>query len=374
MPHGITHESVTEGARPVALLSTSVIGLVGYQETASGLAEDEMKLVREGDVAALGLDGAGTLLPALVGIFAQIDTPVVVLRIAEGVDEPATETALAGDSATRTGLWALLNAKSVTGQQPKIIIVPGHSDAAVVHAQLIPLADRLRAAAIIDGPNTDEADALTLAGAVTDADGRAYIIDPQVEVDSVAQPSSPYVAGVIAKADKEIGFWRSPSNRTINGITGIARPISFSLDGTGTEAGALNDGNVATIIRESGWRVWGNNSCSADPLYKFLVVRRIDDSIVDSIERAHLWAVDRGLTATFLDEITDSVREFLRQMKNRGAIVGGDAWIDASVNTLTSLQAGDLYVDYDFTPTYPANRITFRKRLTSKYLASLFAS
>ncbi|SMG62548.1 [weak similarity to] major tail sheath protein, partial [methanotrophic bacterial endosymbiont of Bathymodiolus sp.] len=41
-------------------------------------------------------------------------------------------------------------------------------------------------------------------------------------------PASTRIAGLIAKSDNERGFWWSPSNREINGITGTARSIDFS--------------------------------------------------------------------------------------------------------------------------------------------------
>jgi phage tail sheath protein FI len=372
--HGIRHEqSGLEGARPVSLPGDTVIFMAGVQENCD-LAEGGTALVRASDVGALNLSGTGTILSGLKGVFDQIDTPIVLHRVAEGVDDAATALALAGDSATKTGLWKSLEAGALTkSAPPKLLCVPKFSSAATVYAQIIAAADRLRAIAVMDGPSTDEADALTMAGDITDDHGRGYMVDPEVIAGGVAVPASPYVAGVIAKVDRTEGFWRSPSNHGIAGIEGTARAISHTLSGDGTEAGALNAGNVAAIVHRNGWKLWGNNGTGADADYQFLAVRRAADVIADQLDLAHEWAADKGLTATYLDEVEGTVNAFLRRLKSLGAIVDGVAWIDSAVNTPESLADGDLYVDYKFTPVYVANSITFRQRLTTEYLSQLFA-
>jgi phage tail sheath protein FI len=59
-------------------------------------------------------------------------------------------------------------------------------------------------------------------------------------------------------------------------------------------------------------------------------------------------------------------------LKARGAIIGGSAWADRELNTPTSIAAGNLYIDYDFTGVYPAHHITMRRHMTNKYLADIF--
>lgn len=240
-----------------------------------------------------------------------------------------------------------------------------------VLAELLGIAQRLRAVIIADGPNTTDADAIQVADDF--GSDRIYVIDPWVLVAGEAVPSSSAVAGLINRVDNERGFWWSPSNNEISGIEGTARAIDFALGDYTSRANLLNEQKIATIVREQGFRLWGNRTLSSEPLYAFLSVRRTADMINESILRGHLWAVDRCITATYLEEVQESVREYLRTLKARGAILGGDVWVDPEQNTPTSIANGQVVFDFEFTPPYPAERVTFRSHLVNSYVVDLFA-
>jgi phage tail sheath protein FI len=241
-----------------------------------------------------------------------------------------------------------------------------------VVSELLSIADRLRAVIIADGPNTTDAAAIQTADDF--GSRRVYMVDPWVVVGGVTQPASPAVAGIINRTDNELGFWWSPSNKEVYGIEATARAIDFALGDTNSRANLLNEQNVATIIREGGFRLWGNRTLSTDPLYAFLSVQRTADMINESILRGHLWAVDRCITATYLEEVMESVRGYLRTLKARGAILGGDVWVDPEQNTPTSIANGQVVFDFEFTPPYPAERVTFRSHLVNTYVVDLFAA
>ena len=239
-----------------------------------------------------------------------------------------------------------------------------------VLAELIGIAQRLRAVIIADGPNTTDADAIQIKSDF--GSDRIYVVDPWVVDGGVTVPSSSAVAGLINKVDNERGFWWSPSNNEINGIDGTARAIDFALGDYTSRANLLNEQRIATIIREQGFRLWGNRTLSTDPLYSFLSVRRTADMINESILRGHLWAVDRCITATYLEEVQESVRAYLRSLQSRGAILGGDVWVDPAQNTPASIASGQVVFDFEFTPPYPAERVTFRSHLVNSYVVDLF--
>jgi len=204
-----------------------------------------------------------------------------------------------------------------------------------------------------------------------------YVVDPAVTVwDTAAnavavQPASARVAGLLAKSDAERGFWWSPSNQPINGITGTARPVDFVLGDPNARANYLNENEVATIIRQEGYRLWGNRTCSADPKWAFLSVRRTADMINESLQQAHLWAVDRNITKTYIEDVLEGVNSYLRHLKALGAIINGSVWADPDLNTPTAIANGEVYFDFDFTPPYPAEHITFRSHLTNDYLVEV---
>jgi len=102
-------------------------------------------------------------------------------------------------------------------------------------------------------------------------------------------------------------------------------------------------------------------------------VVRTADLIIDSIQRAHLWAVDRNITKTYLEDVVEGVNNYLRHLTQIGAILGGTAWADAELNTPTSLAAGKVYIDFDFTPPTPAEHITFRAHLVDDYFAEVIS-
>lgn len=240
-----------------------------------------------------------------------------------------------------------------------------------VLAEMLGIAGRLRAVIIADGPNTTDAAAIQIADDF--GSDRIYVIDPWVLRDGESIPASPAVAGLINKVDNERGFWWSPSNNEIAGIEGTSRAIDFTLGDYTSRANLLNEAKIATIVREQGFRLWGNRTLAMDPLYAFLSVRRTADMINESILRGHLWAVDRCITATYLEEVMESVRGYLRSLKARGAILGGDVWVDPELNTPTSIANGQVFFDFEFTPPYPAERVTFRSHLVNSYVVDLFA-
>lgn len=245
-----------------------------------------------------------------------------------------------------------------------------------VVAELTGIADRLRAVIIADGPNTSDTAAIQYAAQW--GSRRIYVVDPWVLKSNAngtisVYPPSACVAGVLARVDNDRGFWWSPSNNVINGIVGISRPIDFSLGDANCAANLLNGANVATIIREDGFRLWGNRTTADDSKWKYLSVVRTADIINDSLQRAHRWAVDRNITKNYVSEVIEGVNNYLRHLKTLGAIINGSCWADKDLNTPDQIADGRVYFDFDFTPPFPAEHITFRSHMVNDYLTEIFA-
>ncbi|WPY95593.1 phage tail sheath subtilisin-like domain-containing protein [Limimaricola variabilis] len=386
--HGVEVLEVDSGARPIRTVRTGVIGIVG---TAPGADATEFPLntpvlVAGSRAKAAKLDpdgaGGGTLPAALDGILDQIGAVCIVVRVDEGMDEDATLANVVGGVNGGTGQFegvhALLGAEAVVGFAPKILCAPGWTHqrptaaANPVVAELEGIANRLRAIIVADGPNTTDADAQTYAGD-WGSSGRVYVVDPWVTVldgagNTVSEPASARVAGVIARTDADRGFWHSPSNKGIFGIMGTSRPVDFKLGDSASRANLLNENDVTTIIRQDGFRLWGNRVPTADPKWQFLSVRRIADTLHESIQRAHLWAVDRNITKTYLEDVADGVNGYIRTLIERGALLGGECYADPDLNTAASIQEGKVYFNLRFTPPYPAEHITFRSHLVDDYI------
>ncbi|WP_375616735.1 phage tail sheath subtilisin-like domain-containing protein [Bartonella sp. AP58NXGY] len=397
--HGVEVVEVDDGTRPFRAVQSAVIGIVGTapdaDEQAFPLNTPVLVAGSLSQAAKLDKTGKrqGTLPNALDLIFKQVGAIVVVVRVQEGDNENATLTNILGGvnaNGAYEGVHAFIGAQSIVGQTPRILIAPGFTHqrpssvgieengtgatANPVAAELIGIAERLRAIVVLDAPNTTDEAALSTA---KDFDSkRAILIDPFVKINRdgkiIEQPASAAVAGVIAKTDFTHGFWHSPSNKVINGIVGTARPIDFFIGDRSSRANLLNEQNITTIIRENGYRLWGNRTLSSDTKFAFLSVVRTADMINDAILRGHLWAVDRNIKKTYMHDVSESVNAYLRDLKAQGAILGGRCTPDLELNTASAIESGRVYFNVEFTPTTPAEHITFRSRIVNDYLEEIF--
>jgi phage tail sheath protein FI len=395
--HGVEVIEMDGGARPISTVASSVIGLVG---TAPRGPVNTPTLILGSRAEAVSIFGEDkndgfTIPAALAGIFDQAGAMVVVVNVADpdneehlgddGELDPAkiTISDVAGGvntDGTYRGVQCLMAAQSECKVQPRLLVAPGFTHQQTqgntnpVVSELIKIAERLRAMAVADCPNEDKESAVDYREDFGSA--RLICAYPWAKVmkgdNIVEEPLSARIAGAIAKSDNDRGFFWSPSNFAINGIVGLSKPIDFALGDTACVANYLNDNKVATIIQQDGFRLWGNRTCSADAKWCFISVRRTADMINDSLLRAHLWAVDRNITKTYVEDVCESVNNYLRYLKNIGAVIGGNCWADPTLNTADQITQGKITFDFDFTPPYPAEHITFRSRMVSDYLEEIF--
>ncbi|MGN8248118.1 phage tail sheath subtilisin-like domain-containing protein [Pseudomonas sp. SMV7] len=378
--HGVTVTNVDTGARNVALPSSSIIGLVDtFTEGANVSAKvgDLLLITNEREaVAAFGADAAIT--KACRAIYTRSKAVIVATGVAKGVDAAAQISAIIGGvqaSGKRTGLQALLDGKSRFNAQPRLIVAPKHSATQAVATAMQSIAEKLRAVAIVDGPNTtDEA---ASAYAKSFGSKRIYMVDPGVQMwDTTANatvdaPASAWAAGVFAWTDSEYGFWSSPSNKEFVGITGTTRAIEY-LDGDETcRANLLNNANIATIIRDDGFRLWGNRTLSSDPKWAFVTRVRTMDMVMDAILYGHKWAVDRGITSTYIRDVTEGLQAFMRDLKAQGAIINFEVYADPVLNTASQLEQGKVYWNIRFTDVPPAENPNFRIEVTNQWLTEV---
>ncbi|WP_299378339.1 phage tail sheath C-terminal domain-containing protein [uncultured Tateyamaria sp.] len=388
--HGVEVLEIDAGPRPIQTVKSSVVGIVGTAPDADAdafpLNTPVMVAGSRSHAARLDMasNGRGTLPGAMDGIFDQIGAATVVVRVEEDADTTQQLANVIGGAHAGTGQFegahALLGAESVLGFAPRITIAPGFTherpagNANPVVAEMQGICERLRAVHFADGPNTTDADAIAFAGDF--GSDRIYLSDPWHKVlsgsDILDRPPSARLAGVQAKVDNNIGFWASLSNQTINGIVGTTRPVDFKLGDANSRANLLNEQKVGTTIRQNGYRTWGNRSLTDDTKWVFLSVRRTADIINDSLLRAHLWAVDRGITRTYVQDVQEGVNAYLRDLVALGAILGGKCWADPDLNSAANIQLGKVYFNFDFTPVYPAEHITFRSHLVNDYIQEVF--
>jgi phage tail sheath protein FI len=310
------------------------------------------------------LGDAGTLGQALDEINAQRNALTIVVRVDNGADQEKQRAAVL------RGISALSASKSVTTYQPRILIASGFSEDDAVSKALEAQAGKLRAVTYIDC-----ASGATLQEVVQRRQsfgGRVEMLRPRPQVSNAAgqlvyRPYSALAAGLRARIDYEKGWWWSKSNQDVYNIMGLEQIDEFILGDENCDANLLNMQEVSTIIRRSGFKHWGNRLCNTDPQLRFESVRRTADVIEDSIQETLLEYVDRPLDRENADDIIGTINAYMRQLVGLGAIFGGRAWLDEELNTAESLASGVLYINYDFGPKSPTERITLRVRINNNY-------
>ena len=389
--HGVEVIEVSSGLQPVRTVKSAVIGIVGTapdaDATAFPLNTPVLIAASRSEAAKLDTTGdkAGTLPRAIDAILDQAGAAIIVVRVAigEGADPAAilaatTTNVIGGTDAdgNALGIQCLISAEPALGFTPRILLAPGFTDQKAVADELLSVAGRLRAVVIIEGPDTTDAAAIAYRGEFDNA--RGYLVDPGVTVrgddgSEVPVATSPFVAGLIAKIDSERGFWWSPSNNALLGVTSTARKIYFLLGDENSRANLLNEQDVNTIIRESGFRLWGNRTLAAlDKKFAFLPVRRTADMINDSLLRASLTFVDRPINKALVEAVTDTVNEYLRSLQSQGAILGGECWFDRDTNPNGELAQGVIRFRYKFQPPTPAEHLIYESAVVEEYFDVLF--
>jgi phage tail sheath protein FI len=394
--HGVETIEINDGPRPVRLVKSSVVGLIGT--AGSGPVNQNVLVTKYGDIAQFGTEG--TIARELKRLFDQKPTVVIVRNVFDAAAPDADIDTVTpaqiiggvdGVTGARTGMYGWRDSFQQFGFNPKILIAPGFSSVSAVSANLIVQAEAMRAVAFVDAPiGVTVPQAIAgrgVAGAInfnTSSD-RVGLCYPHVKYyDTVAAaevngPLSTVVAGAWSRRDQDNGYWWSGSNIELLGITGVERPIEFSLNDPNCEANLLNEAGIITVANSfgTGIRAWGNRSAAWPTVThqkNFLNVRRTADIIGESLELATLQFLDQPLDNARIDDILETGRRFLRHQVANGAIQDGNVWLDPDLNTAETLASGHLLPSYDFAPYSPLERVSYQARINTEYLRQLVAT
>mgnify|MGYP004498464483 FL=1 len=380
--HGVRVVEIDEGTRTITTVSTAIVGMVCTGDDADASVFPLNKPVLLTDVlTASGKAGeSGTLARSLDAIADQSKPVTVVVRVAQGETEAETTSNIIGgvtSDGKKTGMKALLSAQSQLGVKPRILGVPGH-DTQAVATELLSVAQSLRGFAYLSawGCKTVE-EAIAYRENFSQREG--MLIWPDfINFDTVLKADATAFAtaralGMRAKIDEQTGWHKTLSNVGVNGVTGISADVFWDLQDPATDAGLLNKNDVTTLIRKDGFRFWGSRCLSDNPLYPFENYTRTAQVLADTMAEGHMWANDLPLTPSLARDIIEGIRAKMRSLVNQGYLIGADCWLDESVNDKDTLKAGQLVIDYDYTPVPPLENLMLRQRITDRYLVD-FAS
>lgn len=398
----------TQGNGPIVIMINILDPAVHKTNVASEVkalgSDDKLTLAHPGVASVVVKNQAGTTtyvlntdytLDAANGVITRITTGTITagqtLNIAYDWADPSK--VLAADiigttdaSGNRTGLKAFQDCYAKFGFYPKMLIAPGFSTLTGVLTEMDSIAAKVRAMALVDfASGTTVSQAITARGAggsMNTSSKRVlpcypYVkrLNPSTNVEELV-PYSSYVAGAIAAKDNDKGYWWSPSNTEIKGITGVERQLTAVVNDPNSEVNQLNSNGIMTVFNSfgTGFRTWGNRS-AAYPTYttpdNFICVQRTADIIHESVEYAMLQFLDFPINNALIDSVTESVNSFIRTLIGRGALIDGKCIYDPAKNPATEISAGHLTFNLEFMPPVPAERITFESYININLLKKL---
>ena len=350
---GVNVTISAEAARPIAVESTTPIGIAGYEEvlenglhfymtTAKALEALEAKYKAKKDASQAFKKGS--IYRALKGIEDQAVNTQIILSVFTKDDDEDTNDEI---TECKSAVTAFAKAKSRFGYSPNLIIAPGFSHEDAIKGEIEKMATRLKATGIVDLKADDAAAAIVKMGDF--GTNRLVAAYPNVKVWDdetnayVYEGQSARIAGMIAHTDgaSEFGYSDSYSNRVMIGVSGTQIDVDFELGETCT-ADELRAAKISTIIRESGFRAWGGETSDQDTIWQDLARVRIFDRISQACQKGVLFAIDRK--ASELYHAKRSVSELLRQLVGAKVLLGYElSW--SAENTDATITAGKFYLD-----------------------------
>ena len=350
---GVNVTVSAEAARPIAVESTTPIGIAGYEEvlenglhfymtTAKALEALEAKYKAKKDASQAFKKGS--ICRALKGIEDQAVNTQIILSVFTKDDDEDTNDEI---TECKSAVTAFAKAKSRFGYSPNLIIAPGFSHEDAIKGEIEKMATRLKATGIVDLKVDDAAAAIVKMGDF--GTNRLVAAYPNVKVWDdetnayVYEGQSARIAGMIAHTDgaSEFGYSDSYSNRVMIGVSGTQIDVDFELGETCT-ADELRAAKISTIIRESGFRAWGGETSDQDTIWQDLARVRIFDRISQACQKGVLFAIDRK--ASELYHAKRSVSELLRQLVGAKVLLGYElSW--SAKNTDATITAGKFYLD-----------------------------
>lgn len=377
--HGVKVTEVAEAIRTLNTSSTAVIGLVVTAEDADAEVYPLNKPTLLTGITSTAIAKAGkkgTLSRALSGIADIVNCKVIVIRVAEVDDENQMKANVIGgvDESTGayTGLKAFLISSAVCGVKPRIFCVPKYDNQEVTTA-LVGVAQKLngfvyascygcetKEQAVTYRRNFSQRELMLIFG-----DFLSFNVNTKkTEIDYAVTRA----AAMRAYMDTTTGWHTSISNKGLNGVTGVTKPLSFDINDNATDVNYLNEQGITCCVNYNGFKFWGLRTCSADKLFIYENYTRTAQVLKDTIAQSFDWAVDKPISVTLVKEITEAINGKWRDWITKGYLVGGKAWLNKELNGALNLKDGKLLISYDYCPVPPLEQLGFNQYISDEYL------
>jgi hypothetical protein len=247
-----------------------------------------------------------------------------------------------------------------------IVATPAAPGDAIPHLVSHCEQQRYRVAIIDPGPGLDVAQVRTLASRHPSSHAALYypwlLARDAHSGPSLPLPPSGFLAGILARTDRERGVCKTPANEPILSARGMETIVSNAQQEILNPEGV----NCLREIPGRGLRVWGARTLGADPAWKYLNVRRHLCYLEHSIERGTQWVVFEPNAEPLWRRMRASVESFLHNEWRSGCLMGtkpDDAYAvrcDRTTMTQVDLDNGRLVCLVGVAPLKPAEFIIFR--------------
>lgn len=377
--HGVRVNEITQAIRTLTTSSTAVIGLVATAEDADAEAYPLNKptLLTGITSAAIAKAGKkGTLSRALSGIADIVNCKTIVIRVAEVADDAQMKANVIGgvDESTGayTGLKAFLISSAVCAVKPRIFCVPKY-DSQEVTTALVGVAQKLngfvyascygcetKEQAVTYRRNFSQRELMLIFG-----DFLSFNVNTKkTEIDYAVTRA----AAMRAYMDTTVGWHTSISNKGLNGVTGVTKPLSFDINDNATDVNYLNEQGITCCINYNGFKFWGLRTCSADKLFIYENYTRTAQVLKDTIAQSFDYAIDLNISVTLVKDIIEAINAKWRDWVTKGYLVGGKAWLNKELNSATNLKDAKLLISYDYCAVPPLEQLGFNQYISDEYL------
>jgi phage tail sheath protein FI len=370
--HGVATVRKNDGLPMIPDVSQNVAGLLCTADDADPavIPLNTPVLFLDPTEALASAGTQGTLARSLTAMLNQTRGPVVIVRVAGNTDAAKLEANLVGGNVggVYTGMKAFLTAKSKFGIAPKIFGAPG-LDTSVVTSNFVAIAQS------IGGFLYASSRSLTKEQAVAARAGfgarELMLLHGDFVSGSTPVHAVAVAMGLRQKLDAEQSVAKSISIMRITGVDGRQLQTDWDFRNPNTESNYLNEQGLTVLIKNKGYRFWGNRTTSADPEWLFETYTRTDQFLADAMADVMFSFVDRQPTVGLMRDLVLMFDAKLKDLTREGVIVGGSAWFDTVPNNPANLSAGKFFFDYDYTPYSPMEQITLTQRKTQRYWVDL---
>lgn len=357
------YSNLTSTVAKIDARDSTVAGMVLPAATADNTAFPigepvKLKLDDRDQVAKLGTGVARDAVDQLMSEGIVTDVAFVRVQHSTLTDPQAKLEAeinsIAGSAGAKTGMYALLDAKSELQIEPGLIIAPGYMATRVGGAaNAVATAARTVADRIIDCMVIADTPVTSVAAAQAWAEDfktalNVIAVYPQAVVNlgagNVTRALSPHVAGAIIRRDKEtLGPYKAAWNRPLTGVLGPSVGVGYTDGDISSDANQLAQKGVGTIIE--GNLLWAPFTTATDPTVKYwrsIKKIRTRRAVEKAMLRPMRQYLSEDITPHMVTLIYRAADQFLADLVTLGAIIDYELIWSKALNNAGVLSAGSL--------------------------------